>query len=191
MSSRWFIWLMAFLSALFWLLLGFAVFGQPTPPIPTHVVPKPVPRELSFGWVASPDTNVTGYALYVGTNSGGPYQFRLDAGTNLTVDVNETNLFEGATNYLVAVAYDQFGVESLPSSEIDPFVDFSARPAGPSGLKQTFIIRPRVFVSTNEIASTASDWKEVGQLEPFVLVTDARVRFVKIENRVEPITMVP
>ena len=75
--------------------------------------------ESAFGivlaWDPSPDTNVVGYAVYCGTNSGS-YQTRLDVGnqTNATVQVPAN----GATYFFVVTSYRVGGVESLPSNEV-------------------------------------------------------------------------
>ena len=75
--------------------------------------------ESAFGvvlaWDPSPDTNVVGYAVQYGTNSGS-YQTRVDVAnqTNATIQL-PTN---GNTFFFVAIAYTVDGVESLPSNEV-------------------------------------------------------------------------
>ena len=70
---------------------------------------------VTLAWDPSPDTNVVGYAVQYGTNSGN-YQTRVDAGnqTNATIQL-PTN---GTTFFFVAIAYTVDGVESLPSNEV-------------------------------------------------------------------------
>jgi hypothetical protein len=66
-------------------------------------------------WDTSPDTNVTGYVVYYGTNSGS-YDFRVDVGTNtMTIP---PNLSPWVTYYFVVTAYNSAAVESAPSDEI-------------------------------------------------------------------------
>ena len=71
-----------------------------------------------LAWDPSPDTNVVGYAVMYGTNSGS-YQTRVDAGkqTNATIQLPAN----GATFFFVAIAYTVDGVESLPSNEVSYF----------------------------------------------------------------------
>ena len=75
--------------------------------------------ESAFGvvlaWDPSPDTNVVGYAVQYGTNSGS-YQTRVDVAnqTNATIQLPTT----GTTFFFVAIAYTVDGVESLPSNEV-------------------------------------------------------------------------
>ena len=71
-------------------------------------------QDVSLQWTPNPDTNVTGYALYIGTNSG-DYPSRIDVGTNTVSTMS--GLSNGLTFYFVATAYDSAGVESTPSNE--------------------------------------------------------------------------
>jgi hypothetical protein len=66
-------------------------------------------------WDSSADTNVTGYAVYYGTNSGS-YDFRLDVGTNTMTTLPD--LSPWVTYYFAVTAYNSAGVESAPSGEI-------------------------------------------------------------------------
>ena len=71
-------------------------------------------QSVSLSWSPNADTNVTGYAMYIGSSSGS-YSSRLDVGTNTTSTL--TGLSNGSTYYFVATAYDSAGVESTPSNE--------------------------------------------------------------------------
>ncbi len=71
-------------------------------------------QSVSLSWNPNPDTNVVGYALYVGHTSGN-YSSRIDVGTNTTSTLS--GLSNGATFYFVATAYDSSDVESAPSNE--------------------------------------------------------------------------
>ncbi len=68
-----------------------------------------------LGWLASPSSDVTGYAMYYGRASG-RYDFRVDVGA--TTNAAITSLDEGTTYFFAVSAYDQFGVESELSNEI-------------------------------------------------------------------------
>lgn len=70
---------------------------------------------ITLQWDPSPSSNVLGYAVYYGTISG-EYTARVDAGSQTTVSIG--GLIESTTYYFVAVAYTDYGVESLPSNEL-------------------------------------------------------------------------
>ncbi|WP_050785638.1 fibronectin type III domain-containing protein [Pedosphaera parvula] len=72
-------------------------------------------QTVTLAWNKSPDTNVVGYNVHYGTQSGN-YQQMISAGTNKTVKV--TGLTDGLTNYFVVTAYNKQNVESTPSNEI-------------------------------------------------------------------------
>lgn len=88
-----------------------AVFYKETPEPGTNIMTGP---QVNLAWDSSPDSNVLGYAIYAGTNSG-DFRQRFDAssGTNITV----RNLTEDEW-FFVATAYTAEGVESLPSNEV-------------------------------------------------------------------------
>lgn len=66
-------------------------------------------------WDASASSNVAGYNVYYGTNSGNyPYMFNAGNVTSATI----SNLCCGTTYYFVATAYDAAGDESAYSGEI-------------------------------------------------------------------------
>jgi hypothetical protein len=71
-------------------------------------------QSVSLSWNPNADTNVTGYAMYIGSTSGN-YSSRIDVGTNTASTL--TGLSNGSTYYFVATAYDLAGVESAPSNE--------------------------------------------------------------------------
>ena len=111
---------------------------------------------VSLAWDPSPDTNVVGYAVYYGTNSGN-YAVRVAVG-------NQTNtVVQGVTNtltyYFVATAYTAEGLESLPSNE----VSFAPGTGTPSTTPVVSITSPSagpVFTTTNvtaNLSGVASD----------------------------------
>lgn len=70
---------------------------------------------IVLNWSASASTNVAGYNVYYGTNSGNyPYKINVGSSTSVTI----SNLPPGITYYLSATAYDALGNESAFSSEI-------------------------------------------------------------------------
>src|SRR5204863_10149137 len=107
---------------------------------------------VSLFWNPSADSNiVSGYAIYVGTNSGN-YSTRLDAGkkTSLTV----SNLTGGVPYFFVATAYAPDGTESLPSNEISKTapVTTSAPPTAPPGLRITSTGTSQIGIAGNASA---------------------------------------
>ncbi len=66
---------------------------------------------VTLAWDASPDANVTGYALYYGTENPAVTN-RLDVGPVLSVML--TNLYAGSNYFFLVVAYNASGAESVP-----------------------------------------------------------------------------
>jgi hypothetical protein len=114
---------------------------------------------VSLSWNPSADSNiVSGYAIYVGTNSGS-YSTRVDAGKKTALTVS--NLTGGVTYFFVATAYVPDGTESLPSNEISktPPVSTSAPPATPTGVRITSTGPAQIGLawnaSTDDVAVTS------------------------------------
>lgn len=86
---------------------------------------------VTLAWDESTSAEVTGYNIYYGTTSGGPYPTKQDAG-NATI-YTTPNLSDG-TYYFVATAYDGSGNESSPSDQVSktiassPVASISASP---------------------------------------------------------------
>lgn len=95
---------------------------------------------VDVAWDASPDTNVTGYAVYYG-HASRDYTTRIDAGASLTVNV--TGIDPSQTYYFAANAYDAVGNESDFSNEIVVSPSYA-----PSGINIVTVTVP-VFSSTN------------------------------------------
>jgi len=72
---------------------------------------------LSLAWNASPDASVVGYRLYFGTNSFGAGLGTQSASVGNSTKATLTGLDEGTRYYVVCVAYDAAGVESVNSNE--------------------------------------------------------------------------
>lgn len=128
-------WRIGFLtSVLIWIFSGVTLFGA---------------QDVSLTWTPNPDTNVAGYALYVGTNSGS-YSSRIDVGTNTLTTVS--GLTNGVTYYFVTTDYDSADVESTPSNE----AQFAAPTNNPPALNT--ISNYNIAVLSNWVITvTASD----------------------------------
>ena len=96
----------------FSLQLAFAGTAQITI-TPTNVVKTA--SDITMAWDASPDSAVTGYNIYYGTNTG-VYINKLNVGNVLTTTVRVTP--RGVLYYYVATAFDVNGNESPFSNEI-------------------------------------------------------------------------
>jgi len=105
------------------------VESAPSAEISYHV---PGGRNATLAWNAVSSTNVTGYALYSGTNVSN-YSTRLDVGTNTAGTVSGLN--EGLTYYFSVTSYNAAGVESAPSAPIAYLVPgiLTLTPASKSG----------------------------------------------------------
>ena len=73
-----------------------------------------VAHSVTLNWNASTSANVTGYKVYRGTASGGPYSFLASAATTTATD-NGVN--SGATYYYVVTAVDGSNTESAYSNQ--------------------------------------------------------------------------
>ena len=80
-------------------------------------------QQVTLAWDASASTNVAGYRLYYGTNTGS-YQFVTNAGPALTQSVV---LPHRGRWFFAATAYDTDGLESDFSNE----VSWESKPAPP------------------------------------------------------------
>jgi hypothetical protein len=72
--------------------------------------------QLSLTWDPSGDSDVAGYKVYYGTQSG-TYTEVIDAGNSTTCTIPD--LAVGTTYYIAATAYDSYGYESGYSNELD------------------------------------------------------------------------
>ena len=72
-------------------------------------------QSLELEWNPSVSTNVAGYDVFYGTNSG-VYPYEIDAGNSTSAVI--TNLIPGMTYYFAATAYDASGDQSPFSPEI-------------------------------------------------------------------------
>lgn len=100
---------------------------------PTNVAPPPPPppagpntQRVTLAWDASGATNLAGYAIWYGTNSG-RYVKSLDVGLNTAGTI--TNLLERSTYYFAVTAYSQDRIHSDPSQELVYTVPVNPPPA--------------------------------------------------------------
>ena len=78
-----------------------AVDIPPAPP--TGLTATPGDARVSLAWAASPEPDVTGYRVYRGTTSGGPYSF---VATAPAPSHEDTGLANGTTYFYVVTAVD-------------------------------------------------------------------------------------
>jgi hypothetical protein len=81
--------------------------GNGTPP-PQHTV--------NLSWTASTSQNVTGYNIYRGTKSGGPYS-KINPVLNASTVYSDSSVVDGTTYYYVTTAVDSNNQESTYSNQ--------------------------------------------------------------------------
>lgn len=72
-------------------------------------------HSVNLTWGASP-SDVTGYYVYVGSQSGGPYT-RLNSSPTTTTSYTDSSVVSGQTYYFVTTAVDSSGTESSYSNQ--------------------------------------------------------------------------
>jgi hypothetical protein len=77
---------------------------------------QPVPHSVTLNWTASTST-VTGYNVYRGTLSGGPYTL-LNSSQDTTTQYQDTSVQSGQTYYFVVTAVNSSDVESAYSNQV-------------------------------------------------------------------------
>jgi hypothetical protein len=81
-----------------------------------------VPHTVTLNWTASTSSNVTGYNVYRGTISGGPYT-RLTSALVAGISYTDVTAKAGQTYYYVATAVDNNNNESaysIPATAVVP-----------------------------------------------------------------------
>jgi fibronectin type 3 domain-containing protein len=73
-------------------------------------------HSVGLTWMDSGST-VSGYNIYRGTSTGGPYVSKLTASPITTTQFTDTGLQSGQTYYYVVTAVDSNGVESVYSNQ--------------------------------------------------------------------------
>ena len=115
-------------------------------------------ENISLKWDASPENDVAGYFVYLGTTPG-VYNSPQDAGLSTTYTT--TNAQQGTTYYFVVTAYDTGGNESGPSNEISIFIPpppDTTRPSSPVTLQATELSPSQITLtwasSTDDVGVT-------------------------------------
>jgi len=76
-----------------------------------------ISHSVTLNWIASTSTNVAGYYVYRGTQSGGPYT-RLNGTPVAATTYTDSNVTAGTTYYYVVTAVDSTGAESAFSAQV-------------------------------------------------------------------------
>jgi Abnormal spindle-like microcephaly-assoc'd, ASPM-SPD-2-Hydin len=99
--------------------LGFVSNSSNTPTLQTlsGTGVAPVQHSVALTWNPSTSSNVTGYNLYRGSVSGGPYT-KLNSALNPGTSDTDTAVQSGQTYYYVVTAVDSSGSESLFSNQV-------------------------------------------------------------------------
>src|SRR5580692_7174753 len=74
------------------------------------------PRSVALSWAAS-SSPVSGYNVYRGTTSNGPYPTKLNSSLVTTVDFTDTTVTDGTTYYYVVTSVNSSNVESVDSNQ--------------------------------------------------------------------------
>jgi hypothetical protein len=100
------------MNSIYLLLLTITIASaQPMMPMPP--TNRPYFRSINLEWNPSPSTNVSGYFIYYGTNSGTYISFTNTPNTNIVL-----RLTNRGTLYVAASATNTTGVESILSDEL-------------------------------------------------------------------------
>ena len=78
-----------------------------------------VTHSVSLNWNASTSSNVTGYKVYRGTTSAGPYTLLSNVGATSATD---NNVVSGLTYYYVVTAIDSNNVQSSYSNQVQAVI---------------------------------------------------------------------
>jgi hypothetical protein len=79
------------------------------------------PHSVSVNWTASTSPNVTGYNVYRGTTSGGPYT-KLNSSSVTNLNYTDAAVAAGETYYYVVTALNSSGEESAYSTQLQAVV---------------------------------------------------------------------
>ena len=78
-----------------------------------------MPGEVSLAWDPVPDSDIAGYEIWYGTTTGS-YDQSVDVGNSTSATISD--LPTGVTHFLVVIARNSAGLESLPSNEVSALV---------------------------------------------------------------------
>jgi Abnormal spindle-like microcephaly-assoc'd, ASPM-SPD-2-Hydin len=96
--------------------------NSPTTALTGNGTPPPV-HSVLLTWTASGSPNISGYNIYRGTQSGGPYPTKVNSTLNASTSYTDTTVADGQTYYYVTTAVnssDQESAYSTPASAIIP-----------------------------------------------------------------------
>jgi hypothetical protein len=79
------------------------------------------PRAVALSWTAS-SSPVSGYNVYRGTTSNGPYPTKLNPSLVTVADFTDSTVANGTTYYYVVTAVDSSNVESVDSNQATAIV---------------------------------------------------------------------
>jgi len=82
-----------------------------------------IQHNVDLSWNASPDMSISGYNVYRGTVSGGPYA-KINSALDSAVSYGDLTVQSGQTYYYVTTAVDSSGVESGYSSQVQAVIPF-------------------------------------------------------------------
>ncbi len=102
-------------------------------------------QSVDLSWNASFSKNVTGYNVYRGTQSGGPYR-QINPILNASTVYTDTSVANGTTYYYVTTAVNSENQESVYSNEAQAIIPDSFENAG----------RPQRAISNRKVARTHS-----------------------------------
>jgi len=101
------------IQILLFISLAITLVAQPVLP----ATPIKTNSHVTLAWDASPTTNVTHYFIRRGNRSGA-YIDMIRVDGRLTLTAVYSNIVSGSTNYFIATAANDAGLESDPSNEI-------------------------------------------------------------------------
>jgi hypothetical protein len=79
------------------------------------------PHSVALSWTAS-TSPVSGYNVYRGTTSNGPYPTKLNSSLVTAVGYSDSTVADGATYYYVVTSVDSSNVESVDSNQATAIV---------------------------------------------------------------------
>ena len=128
-------------------------------------------REVTLGWDADLNPTVAGYNIYT-LEENSPLPLKQNVG--LSTQAKITGLKEGLNYSFKVTAYNQFGVESLPSAPLNYFVPVPleiARPVGTSPyMRLRFPVSPGRTYEL-QASSDLKNWSTIWQTGSILFYT--------------------
>ena len=82
-----------------------------------------IQHTVDLSWSASTSTSITGYNVYRGSISGGPYS-KINSALETSMNYGDSTVQSGQTYYYVTTAVDSAGAESAYSSQVQAVIPF-------------------------------------------------------------------